>query len=290
MGAPMARHVLDAGHDVVVHTRTKSKADVLLAAGARWADTPAEAAGDAEIVCSIVGMPADVRATHLGPDGTVGVLTPGQVVVDLTTSEPALAAEIADAARARGADALDAPVSGGDVGARNGTLSIMVGGSAAALATARPVLDTFGGSVVRQGDAGAGQHTKLVNQMAIASTMVGVCEALVYAARAGLDVDTVLASIGGGAAGSWTLANLAPRMVAGDTDPGFFVDHFVKDLGIALDEARRLRLAVPGLALAHQLYVSLQAAGGGRFGTQALVEVVARLGATPWPPDPAAPA
>lgn len=282
MGAPMARHVLDAGHEVVVTTRTPSRAEELVAAGATWVETPAAATDGADVVCSIVGFPDDVRQVHLGPGGTVETLQPGQVVVDLTTSEPSLAVEIAAAAQHKGAEALDAPVSGGDLGAREGTLSVMVGGSAAAFETAWPILGAFGASVVHQGEAGAGQHTKMVNQTVIASTMVGVCEGLVYGVRAGLDMETVLTSISGGAAGSWSLQNLAPRMLAGDLDPGFFVDHFVKDLGIALAEAERMQLALPGLALAHQLYVSLQARGGGRNGTQALVEAIATLSALDW--------
>jgi 3-hydroxyisobutyrate dehydrogenase len=198
-------------------------------------------------------------------------LASGGVLVDMTTSRPALAVEVARRAADVGVAALDSPVSGGDVGARNGTLSIMVGGDADAFARARPLLEHLGSTIVHQGPAGAGQHTKLTNQVVVAGNLVGVCEALLYATRAGLDVESVLASISGGAASSWALSNLAPRIVAGDFAPGFFVDHFVKDMAIVLDEAARLQLALPGLALVHQLGVALQAQGHGRDGTQSLI-------------------
>ena len=203
--------------------------------------------------------------------GVVASIAPDAVVVDMTSSEPSLAREVAKAAGSRGVHALDAPVSGGDVGARNGTLSIMVGGPPDAFDAVRPCFDVMGSTVVLQGGPGSGQHTKLVNQTLVAGNIVAVCEALLYASRAGLDVEAVLQSVSTGAAGSWALSNLAPRIVAGDFAPGFFVDHFVKDMGIALDEAARLQLAMPGLALARQLYVALQAQGHGRDGTQALI-------------------
>jgi 3-hydroxyisobutyrate dehydrogenase len=230
----------------------------------------------------MIGFPADVREVVLGADGALGALATGGVLVDLTTSEPSLAVEIAAAAEGAGVSALDAPVSGGDVGARNGTLSIMVGGDAAALDAVRPLLEVLGQTIVHQGGPGAGQHTKLVNQTLIAGTLIGVCEALVYARRAGLDPTTVLQSVSSGAAGSWTLSNLAPRALAGDFAPGFFVDHFVKDLGIALAEARALQVAVPAVALVEQLCVALQAAGHGRDGTQSLVSLVASLSGIEW--------
>ena len=188
----------------------------------------------------------------------------------MTTSEPTLAQEIRAAALERGVESIDAPVSGGDVGARNATLSIMVGGDAAAVERVRPLFEIMGKTIVHQGDAGAGQHTKMVNQILIATGMIGVCEALLYAYRAGLDLETVLAAVSGGAAGSWSLTNYAPRMLKGDFEPGFFVEHFIKDMEIALAEARRMNLALPGLALAHELYLALRAQGGGRKGTQAL--------------------
>lgn len=282
MGASMCGHLLDAGHPVTVTTRTRARAEGLLAKGAVWADTPAAVAAASDVTIAIVGFPADVRQVFLGDDGAVAAAPEGAVVVDMTTSEPSLAVEIHEAAAARGVGAVDAPVSGGDVGARNATLSIMVGGDDADVATVGPLLATMGSTIVHQGGPGAGQHTKMVNQILIASGMIGLAEALVYARRAGLDLATVLESVGGGAAGSWSLSNLAPRAIDGDFAPGFFVDHFVKDMGIALDESARMQVATPGLALARQLYVALQGQGGGSDGTQAIVKALARLSDTEW--------
>jgi 3-hydroxyisobutyrate dehydrogenase len=230
-----------------------------------------------------VGYPDDVRSVVLGEGGMLAAAAPGTVLVDMTTSEPALAAEIGAQGSARGVHALDAPVSGGDVGARDGTLSIMVGGPADVVEAVRPCFEAMGRTVVHQGDHGAGQHTKAVNQTLVAGTMVAVCEALLYAHRAGLDPARVLSSVSSGAAGSWALSNLAPRILDGDFAPGFYVDHFVKDMAITLAEARRMRLAMPGLALAQQLYVALQAQGRGRDGTQALVHALASLSDLDWP-------
>ena len=277
MGASMCGHLVAAGHDVVVTSRTRSKADDLLAAGAGWADTPAGVAEGADVVFSMVGYPADVRDVLLGADGALSTARPGAVVVDMTTSDPALAVEVASAAADRDVHALDAPVSGGDLGARNGTLSIMVGGPADVLESVRPLLSHLGTTLVHQGGHGAGQRTKLVNQVLVAGNMVAVSEALVYAHRSGLDVSQVLASVTNGAAGSWALSNLAPRVVAGDFAPGFMVDHLVKDLGLALAEAERAGLTLPGLALAHELYQALQAQGRGRDGTQSLVHAIESL-------------
>jgi 3-hydroxyisobutyrate dehydrogenase len=284
MGRSMCGHIVDAGYPVTVTTRTRASAEPLLSRGAVWADTPAQVARAADLTFAIVGFPADVREVFLGPDGALAGAAPGSAVIDMTTSEPQLAAEIAEAAGVKGIGALDAPVSGGDAGARNAALSIMVGGDAATLERVRPLFDVIGKTIVHQGGPGAGQHAKMVNQILIASTMVGVCEALLYAYRAGLDLETVLESVGPGAAGSWSLANYAPRMLAGDFEPGFAVDHFIKDMGIALAEARRMRLSVPGLALAEQLYVALSAQGYGRKGTQALILALARLSDTEWKP------
>jgi len=271
MGAPMAGHLLAAGYELVVNTRTRARAEPLLAAGAAWADSPAEAAAGADAVITMVGFPEDVEATHLGPEGTLaGAGGPPRVIIDMTTSRPSLAARIHEAAAAKGCGSVDAPVSGGEVGAREATLSIMVGADSEDFDLARPVLETMGRHIVHQGGPGAGQQTKMVNQIIIATNMIGVCEGLLYAAKAGLDPIRVLESVGQGAAGSWSLANLAPRIVGRDFAAGFFVDHFVKDLGIALDEAARLKVALPGLALARQLYVALVALGHGRLGTQAL--------------------
>jgi 3-hydroxyisobutyrate dehydrogenase len=271
MGASMCGHLLGAGHAVTVTTRTRVKADALLARGAAWADSAAAVAAASDVVFVMVGYPAEVEEVVLGDDGALGALEPGGLLVDMTTSRPALAVEIAARAADVGVAALDAPVSGGDVGARNGTLSIMVGGDAAAFARARPCFDLMGATVVHQGPAGAGQHTKLANQVLVAGNIVAVCEGLLYATRAGLDIESVLASVASGAAASWALSNLAPRIVADDYAPGFFVDHFVKDMAIVLEESARLQLALPGLALAHQLYVALQAQGHGRDGTQSLI-------------------
>ena len=277
MGLAMCGHVLDAGYAVTVHNRTRARAEPLLERGAQWADTPAAVASASDVVCSIVGYPADVRAVVLGDDGALSGAAPGSVLVDLTTSEPSLAVEIAAAAAANGVASVDAPVSGGDVGARNATLSIMVGGDEEAVGRVRPLLDAVGKTIVRQGGPGAGQHTKMVNQTLIAGAMIGVCEALLYAYKAGLDLETVLRSVEPGAAGSWSLTNYAPRMLKGDFEPGFVVEHFVKDMGIALAEARRMSLSLPGLALVEQLYVALIAQGKGRKGTQALILALAGL-------------
>lgn len=283
MGSAMCGHLLAAGHPVTVFTRTRERAAGLLARGACWADAPTAVAAASDVVFTMVGFPADVREVVLGPQGALAGAPAGAILVDVTTSEPALAREIDAAARARGVASLDAPVSGGDVGAREARLSIMVGGDAATVERVRPLLARMGRTIVHQGPAGAGQHTKMVNQILIATNMIGICEALLYAHRAGLDVARVLESVGGGAAGSWALANLAPRMLRGDLAPGFLVEHFVKDMGIALAEARRMRLVLPGLALAEQLYGALIAQGDGHRGTQALVLALARLSGVAWP-------
>lgn len=274
MGRGMVSNLLRAGYAVTVFSRSMAKATDAVAAGAMPAASVADAVRTADAVVTIVGFPTDVRAVVLGPDGVVAHAPPGSLVVDMTTSEPALAVEIARAARARGIDALDAPVSGGDVGARAGTLSIMVGGDPAAFDRARPLLAAMGKTIVHQGPPGSGQHAKLCNQIVIASTMIGVMEGLLYARRAGLDPDTVLASIGAGAAGSWTLSNLYPRAVRGDDAPGFYVRHFLKDIRIALAEAEQMGLRLPGLALAEQLYQDLVDQGGAMLGTQALHRVL----------------
>ena len=286
MGAAMCGHVLDAGYPVTVTTRTRSKAQDLVGRGAVWAATPAEVAAASDITCAIVGFPADVRQVFLGRSGLLAGASHGDVVVDMTTSEPALAIEIADRAAEAGVSAIDAPVSGGDIGARNGTLSIMIGGEEAAVERVRPIFETMGKTIVRQGGPGAGQHTKAVNQILIATLMIGLSEALLYGQEAGLDLETVMESVSGGAAGSWSLSNYGPRILRGDFEPGFFVDHFVKDMGIAMQEAAAMRLPVPGLAMAHELYVSLQAQGLGRKGTQSLILALARLAGIEWRESP----
>jgi 3-hydroxyisobutyrate dehydrogenase len=283
MGAAMCRRLLDAGYSVALTTRTPAKAVQLVEAGAELRATAAEVAADRNVVFSMVGVPDDVREVVLGAGGILAGARPGTVVVDMTTSEPSLAVELATRAAALGVSVLDAPVSGGDVGAREGTLSIMVGGDFDAVRAVRPCLEAMGRTIVHQGSHGAGQHAKLVNQTLIAGTMVSLCEALLYAARARLDLTAVLESVSSGAASSWALQHLAPRIVDGDLAPGFFVDHFVKDMGITLAEARRMRLSMPGLALAEQLYVALQAQGHGRSGTQALVVALGALSDAGWP-------
>jgi 3-hydroxyisobutyrate dehydrogenase len=282
MGSSMCAHLLSAGYQVTVSTRTRSRADALIESGATWADTPSAVAKASDVVFTMLGYPSDVREVVLGPSGILSAAKEGSVIVDMSTSEPALAVQIAQAASQRGLHSLDAPVSGGDVGAKNATLSIMVGGSADVVDALQPCFQVLGSTIVRQGEAGSGQHTKMMNQIVIATNMVGVCEGLLYAYRAGLDLDTVLSSVSGGAAGSWSLSNLAPRLVAGNMAPGFFVDHFVKDMGIALSEASRMQLSLPGLALAHQLYIALQAQGGGRNGTQSLIRALASLSNIDW--------
>ena len=282
MGLSMCGHVLEAGYGVTVHNRTRERAQPLLERGATWADTPAAVADESDLICSIVGYPGDVREVLLGDDGALVGAAAGSVLVDLTTSEPSLAVEIAEAAAAEGVASVDAPVSGGDVGARNATLSIMVGGDEEAVERVRPLFETFGKTIVRQGGPGAGQHTKMVNQTLIAGAMIGVCEALLYAYRAELDLETVLSSVEPGAAGSWSLTNYAPRMLRGDFEPGFVVEHFVKDMGIALAEAKRMNLSLPGLALVQQLYVALMAQGQGRQGTQSLILALASLSNVDW--------
>jgi 3-hydroxyisobutyrate dehydrogenase len=277
MGHSMCQHVMSAGYSTAVYNRTRQKAQALLDAGAAWADSPRAVAERSDVVLAIVGFPNDVREVFLGESGALAGSRPGMILVDLTTSEPTLAGEIAAAAASRGIGSIDAPVSGGDVGAKNGTLSIMLGGAPDVVEAVRPVLECMGKTIVHQGPPGAGQHTKLVNQILIATNMIGVCEALLYAYKAGLDPATVLQSVGGGAAASWSLNNLGPRIIARNFEPGFFVEHFVKDMGIALDEARRMNLALPGLALANQLYIAVQAQGYRRKGTQALMLALEHL-------------
>jgi len=279
MGAPMAGHLVAAGHEVHVFSRTRARADGLVADGAVWHDAQAAVAEAVEVVVTMVGSPADVRVTV---DAVLPAMPAGALLVDMTTSEPTLAVEVAAAAAARGVDALDAPVSGGDVGARAATLVIMCGGTQTAFDRARPLLEVLGTPSLN-GGPGAGQHTKMTNQIAIAGGMVGVCEALLYAYRAGLDLDATIATIGRGAAGSWSLANLAPRVAHGDLEPGFKIDHFVKDLGIALAEARRMGLPLLGLGLAEALYQGARAQGLGQKGTQALLPVLARMASVDWP-------
>jgi 3-hydroxyisobutyrate dehydrogenase len=282
MGTSMCRRLIEAGFAATVFNRTRTKAEPLLAAGARWADSPQGVATAADVTFTMVGYPADVRQVILGPGGVLAGCKPGDVIVDMTTSEPSLAVEIAAAATQREVHAIDAPVSGGDVGAREGRLSIMIGGDAAVADALRPCWQALGKTFIRQGGPGAGQHAKMVNQVLIAGNMIGVCEGLLYAYKAGLNLETVMQSVASGAAGSWSLSNLGPRIIANDFAPGFFVEHFIKDLGIALAEAKRLGLCLPGLALANQLYLSLAARGHSRAGTQALELALAAMANVDW--------
>lgn len=282
MGASMCGHLIAKGFTTHIYSRTKSKSQPLLDKGAIWADSPKALAENCDVILAIVGFPADVREIFLSDRGALAGAKPGSILVDLTTSEPSLAIEIAKAAEAKKCHAVDAPVSGGDIGAKEARLSIMIGGEADIVAKLQPIFETIGKTIVHQGPAGAGQHTKMVNQTLIATGMIGVCEALLYAFKAGLDLEKVMQSVAPGAAGSWSLTNYGPRMIAGNFEPGFFVEHFIKDMGIALDEANRMGLSLPGLALAKQLYVALKAQGKGRKGTQALLLALAAMSNVEW--------
>ena len=277
MGTSMLGHLNKAGYSCITYTRTKSKAESLLTNGVKWADSPAEVAAVSDVIFTIVGFPKDVREVYFGENGILAKAKPGAVLVDMTTTEPSLAVEIYEAAKAKNIQSVDAPVSGGDVGAQKGTLSIMAGGDKEAFDKVMSLFEIMGKQIVYQGEAGSGQHTKMCNQITIAGTMIGVCEALLYGHKAGLDLPTMLSSISGGAAGCWTLDNLAPRIVNRNFDPGFFVEHFIKDMGIALKEAEAMGLSLPGLALVKQLYLAVQAQGHGKLGTHALTLALEKL-------------
>ena len=277
MGRAMCLHLRNAGYEVSVYNRSKDKAQDLLDAGAVWCDTPAGVADGSEAVFSIVGYPRDVEEVFLGSGGVLAATASGSMVIDMTTSEPALAKRLHAQAAQRGVASLDAPVSGGDLGARAGTLAIMVGGDRADYDRAMPYFEIMGENIAYMGSAGAGQHTKMSNQILIASTMVGVVESLLYGHKAGLDRDEIIAVIGKGAASCFAINNLAPRIVKGDFEPGFYIKHFVKDMGIALAEAQAMRLALPGLSLANQFYTAAMAEGLEDRGTQALYKVLERL-------------
>lgn len=277
MGAPMCGHLLDAGYVVAVNSRTRAKAEHLIEAGARWCESPAEVAQEADVVFTMAGTPAEIRDIYFSESGIFTTLQAAATVIDMSTTAPSLSLEIAEKAASLGAQAIDAPVSGGDVGARSASLSIMLGGELSAVNKIKPLLENLGKNIVYMGKAGCGQHTKLCNQLVVAGTMIGVCEALLYAERSGLDCEQLVAAIRPGAAGCWTLDNLAPRIIKGDDAPGFMVDHFIKDLGIALQEAEALGLELPGLKLAHTLYSETQKIGHGLSGTQALIHAIRAL-------------
>ena len=274
MGRSMASHLMKKGHSVLVNNRTKSSADSLVKNGAIWKDNVADIAKDADIIITMVGYPKDVEEIYLGEKGILNNAKSGTYVIDMTTSEPSLAKEIYDKAKEKGIYSLDAPVSGGDVGAKNATLTIMVGGDKDAFEEMMPVFEVMGKNIILQGGAGAGQHTKMCNQIAIASNMIGVSEAMLYAKKAGLDPERVLESIGAGAAGSWSLSNLAPRMIKGDFEPGFYVKHMVKDMKIALAEAEKMGLWTPGLELSKSLYDEIVREHKENKGTQVLFELL----------------
>ena len=272
MGAPMANHLLKAGYQLYVHNRTASRAQALVDAGATYCETPGEVAAKCDVTFAIVGFPPDVKSVFLGDFGIIASSKPGSIIVDMTTSKPDLAVQIAAAAAAKNVIALDAPVSGGDIGARSGALSIMVGGAKDAFDTILPLFDLMGGNVVYQGLAGSGQHTKMANQIAIASTMMAMCESLTYAKHAGLDPETVLESISKGAAGSWTLTNLAPRVLNDDYAPGFYVKHFIKDMQIAIDCSVAMGIPTPGLITAKALFDKIANEGFEDKGTQVVIK------------------
>lgn len=271
MGTGMITNLLQAGYEVVVFNRTKAHADKVLAAGATWADSPQQVTAEADAVLSIVGFPQDVEAVYFGEHGVLAGAKAGQILVDMTTSAPDLAKRIALAATKQGAVALDAPVSGGDIGAKNGTLTIMVGGDQTAYEQMKQVFAAMGSTINYFGPAGSGQHTKMANQIMIAGTMTGLSEMLVYAKAAGLDLDKVLKTVGGGSAANWSLTNYGPRILAGDYTPGFFVKHFVKDLRIALEAADQMHLDLPATKQAKALYQAMVDAGEGDLGTQGLI-------------------
>ncbi|MGP4079665.1 NAD(P)-dependent oxidoreductase [Pseudalkalibacillus sp. R45] len=272
MGQSMAKNLMDAGYSVLLHTRTKSKSETLLEAGGIWKESVAELASESNIIITMVGYPHDVEEVYFGENGILENARTYTYVIDMTTSSPALAKEIYEEALTRKIFALDAPVSGGDIGARNGKLAIMVGGDPEVFEAVNPIFEVMGENIILQGKAGAGQHTKMCNQIAIATNMIGVCEAIVYAEKAGLDPSKVLESITTGAAGSWSLSNLAPRMIAEDDQPGFYIKHFIKDMSIALESATEMGMTTPGLELSLSLYKSLAERGEENCGTQALIK------------------
>ena len=280
MGLSMCNHLLTKGYKVAVYSRTEAKAQPLLDAGATWAESSRTVAHQSDVIFTMVGFPKDVREVYLGEGGILTTAKPNSIVIDMTTTSPSLAREIYSTAASKSVHAVDAPVSGGDVGARNGTLSIMAGGDKDVIETIKPLLETMGKQIVHQGGPGAGQHAKMCNQIVIAGTMIGVCESLLYAYKAGLDLETMLRSVRSGAAACWTLDNMAPRILQRNFDPGFFVEHFIKDMSIALDEAHRLGLVLPGLALVNQLYLAVKAQGHGKLGTQALMLALEQLSNT----------
>ncbi|MBN2048845.1 MAG: NAD(P)-dependent oxidoreductase, partial [Spirochaetales bacterium] len=277
MGKSMCGHLMAAGYPMSVYTRTRTKAEELLAAGATWFASPKEVAENSDIAFAIVGYPQDVHEVFLGEEGLLAGAKRGAILVDMTTSEPSMAEEIYAAGKEKGVSVLDAPVSGGDVGAKEARLAIMAGGDKKAFDEVLPLFEVMGKNIRLLGGPGAGQHTKAANQIHIATTMIGLVECLLYAHRAGLDMMEVITTIEKGAAGTWSLSNYGPRIVKGNFDPGFMVKHFVKDMGIALKEARRMNLSLPGLAMAQQFYIAAMAEGLENMGTHSLYKVFERM-------------
>ncbi|WP_080146158.1 NAD(P)-dependent oxidoreductase [Marinilactibacillus piezotolerans] len=273
MGASIVKHLLSSGYKVNVYNRTKSKTDELVDLGAVWKETPKSVAEASELIFTMVGFPEDVKEVYYGENGIFNGVQPDSILVDLTTSKPSLAEEIYQTAKEKGVSSLDAPVSGGDLGARNGTVTTMVGGDEAAFEKVKPVFMTFSGTLELQGPAGSGQHTKMANQIMIAGTMTGLTELLVYAKAAGLNLEKVLKTVGGGSAANWSLQNYGPRILKEDYSAGFFVKHYIKDLGIALAEAEKLGIHLPATENAKRLYDQLKEDGHADDGTQALIKL-----------------
>jgi 3-hydroxyisobutyrate dehydrogenase len=277
MGSSMCQHIIDIGYKTIVYNRTKKKAKKLVDSGATWVDSPQAVAENSDVIFTMVGFPQDVREVYFGNTGVIKGIKPGSILVDMTTTEPSLSKEIYKQAKLMKATSIDAPVSGGDIGAIEGKLSIMVGGDKDAVEKVMPLFRLMGKNIVYQGAPGSGQHAKMCNQVMVSGLMIGMCETLLYGYKAGLDLETMLESVSRGAAACWMLDNLAPRILKRDFRPGFFVEHFIKDMGIALKEAERMNLSLPGLSLVHQLYIAAEAQGHGRKGTQALMLALERL-------------
>ena len=271
MGESMCSHIMKLGFTTYVYNRTKKKTASLVNNGAIWCESPKEVTEKSDIIFTIVGYPVDVESVYFSENGILAAAEPGKIFIDMTTTKPSLAQKIDQAAKKHACMSIDAPVSGGDVGAREARLAIMAGGERETFDYILPLFEAMGKNIVYEGTAGSGQHTKMCNQITIAGTMIGVCEALLYGYKAGLDINVMLDTISKGAAGCWSLDNLAPRIAAGNFAPGFYVEHFIKDMGIALEEAEKMGIPLPGLSLVHQLYVGLKAAGHGKSGTQALI-------------------
>ncbi len=272
MGKSMAGHLIDAGYDLHIYTRTKSKAEELVEKGAIWEDSVTSVAQNTDIIITIIGTPEDVESVYFGEQGIIAHAKPHSYLIDMTTSKPSLAIEIFNKAKEKNIATLDAPVSGGDIGAKEARLAIMVGGEREAFDHVYPIFEIMGTNIILQGGAGAGQHTKLVNQIAIAPGMIGLSEALIYAEKAGLDPSTVLKSISTGAAGSWSMTNYGPRMIEGNFAPGFAIKHYIKDMNIALNSAEELNLSTPGLNLALHMYKELASKGENESGIHALIK------------------